>query len=1035
MRDHLTTQMWRWPRGRRMNLNRLPAVAALAALALASPLAMPVLAQAPISYAAQVLTNNPWGYWRLNETADPSTGTLVAMDSSTNHLNGTYGTDIQNGFDSVQGPRPPAFPGFEANNFAVTGTAGDTNSYVAVPVGNLRTNTVTFTAWLYPSGAQINWTGILMERGATAPQVEAGIGFNDKGMLAYTWNGNSTWSFDSGLVIPLNQWSFVAVAIGPNQATFYLDYVDPTTGTNFYGSSVNATPQLVQDCGTNLWHICMDFTDGSRNFVGSIDEVAVFTQTLSSSQIAALFAAGLGISEVAPAISQAPAAKTVYAGRTVHFSAGVSGSPAPTLQWQVQLAGSSGFTDLTNSATVSGATNAVLVLSNLSLTNAGDYRVVASNPAGTATSAAATLTVLAAPTLTGYANAVYTNGPVVYWRLNEDYTQTNAVDLMGDMMGTYGAVADWGLDSPAGAIYGPISPAFPGFETTNSAVETSGDGVNPSWVTVPTPPLSTNAGTFIVWINPAIAPEPDYAGLFLVARDWTPPGLSFNTGGELGYHWNLDGTLTFQSGLVPPVAQWSMVALVIEPTMGTLYMGTGGVLTNVVNVVAHDVESGWGLNAQIGCDYGDTAEIFEGVIDEVAMFDKALSFDQINTLYGVALGKTLPAPPQFAVQPASSVLYAGFTATFTSIVTGRSPLSYQWNKGPVALTNGVNVSGATTNTLVLSNITAADAGTYTLVVTNSDGSATSSAVTLTVEPRSPAYVAAVLSLDPIAYWRFNEMNDPSTGTVVAYDYVGGFSGTYLAAAQDGFNGVAGPRPADGFAFFEPNNTALFTTGGLDQSWVTAPQPTLNANTATFTMWVYPEGAQTAWAGLFMNRSGDGEGVGYNDQSQLSYTWNDNSTWAYYSGLVIPSNQWSFLAVAIEPSQAILYLANTNGMKTATNAIAQSVEAWGGTATFGDDGGAGRVFNGILDEVALFNYTLSPQQVTNLFAGISVQPAPTLTITRAAGGQITISWQGAGTLQSAPALQAGGTVWTNVGTTNPMTVTPTGKAQFYRVTVP
>ena len=185
----------------------------------------------------------------------------------------------------------------------------------------------------------------------------------------------------------------------------------------------------------------------------------------------------------------------------------------------------------------------------------------------------------------------------------------------------------------------------------------------------------------------------------------------------------------------------------------------------------------------------------------------------------------------------------------------------------------------------------------------------------------------------------------------------------------------------------------------------------------------------------MNRSGDGEGVGYNDQSQLSYTWNDNSTWAYYSGLVIPSNQWSFVAVAIEPSQAILYLANTNGMKTATNAIAQSVEAWGGTATFGDDGGAGRVFNGILDEVALFNYTLSPQQVTNLFAGISVQPVPTLTITRAAGGQFTISWQGAGTLQSAPALQASGTVWTNVGTTSPMTVTPTGKAQFYRVSVP
>ncbi len=183
--------------------------------------------------------------------------------------------------------------------------------------------------------------------------------------------------------------------------------------------------------------------------------------TLSSTEIAALFAASLGINEIPPAISQPPAAKTVYAGRTVHFSAGVSGSPAPILQWQVQLAGSSGFTNLANSDSVSGATNATLVLSNVSVTNARDYRVVASNPAGSATSAVATLTVLAAPTLTGYANAVYTNGPAVYWRLNESASQTNAVDSMGDMMGTYGIAAYWGLDPAAGAIYGPISPAFP----------------------------------------------------------------------------------------------------------------------------------------------------------------------------------------------------------------------------------------------------------------------------------------------------------------------------------------------------------------------------------------------------------------------------------------------------------------------------------------------------------------------------------------------------------------------------------------------
>jgi Concanavalin A-like lectin/glucanases superfamily len=169
---------------------------------------------------------------------------------------------------------------------------------------------------------------------------------------------------------------------------------------------------------------------------------------------------------------------------------------------------------------------------------------------------------------------------------------------------------------------------------------------------------------------------------------------------------------------------------------------------------------------------------------------------------------------------------------------------------------------------------------------------------------------------------------------------------------------------------------------------------------------------------------------------LSYTWNNNSTWNYASGLAIPQNQWSFAAVTIEPSRAILYLGNANQMQTATNAIAHSTEAWGGNVLIGSDGGVARVFNGILDEVALFNYTLSPQQVLDLYHGVSqVSQQPKVNITVAGGSKLTIGWEGSGTLQSTQVLQASGTVWTDVGTTNPMSVTPTGTAQFYRVRVP
>jgi hypothetical protein len=163
--------------------------------------------------------------------------------------------------------------------------------------------------------------------------------------------------------------------------------------------------------------------------------------------------------------------------------------------------------------------------------------------------------------------------------------------------------------------------------------------------------LSTNTATFIAWIKPAVDQEPDLAGILMIDANYREPGFCFSAGGQLGYRWNLDTTGSFESGLVPPANQWSMVALVIEPTMATLYLGTSGSLTNVVNPIPHIIEAAWGLGALIGCDgTQQAARTFQGVIDEVAMFDKALSFDQINSLYGAAINQ---ARPTLSIAPAA----------------------------------------------------------------------------------------------------------------------------------------------------------------------------------------------------------------------------------------------------------------------------------------------------------------------------------------------------------------------------------------------
>ncbi len=89
---------------------------------------------------------------------------------------------------------------------------------------------------------------------------------------------------------------------------------------------------------------------------------------------------------------------------------------------------------------------------------------------------------------------------------------------------------------------------------------------------------------------------------------------------------------------------------------------------------------------------------------------------------------TPAVPPTIQTQPRSVTVTAGGTATFSVTATGTAPLAYQWKR------NGVNIAGATSATLTLVNVTEAQAGTYTVVVSNAAGSVTSVAVNLTVLP-------------------------------------------------------------------------------------------------------------------------------------------------------------------------------------------------------------------------------------------------------------------------------------------------------------
>src|SRR5215472_20439 len=96
--------------------------------------------------------------------------------------------------------------------------------------------------------------------------------------------------------------------------------------------------------------------------------------------------------------------------------------------------------------------------------------------------------------------------------------------------------------------------------------------------------------------------------------------------------------------------------------------------------------------------------------------------------------------PGITTQPASQTVTAGQTATFTVTATGTAPLSYQWQK------NGANIAGATSSSYTTPVTTTSDSGsTFDVVVSNTAGSATSNAATLTV---NPAPVAPTIITQP-----------------------------------------------------------------------------------------------------------------------------------------------------------------------------------------------------------------------------------------------------------------------------------------------
>ncbi len=137
---------------------------------------------------------------------------------------------------------------------------------------------------------------------------------------------------------------------------------------------------------------------------------------------------------------------------------------------------------------------------------------------------------------------------------------------------------------------------------------------------------------------------------------------------------------------------------------------------------------------------------------------------------------------------------------------------------------------------------------------------------------------------------------------------------------------------------------------------------LNSNTVTITCWVKAKPTQNPWAPFVFARGGTTTtGIGFGDDLGLRYHW-DGSQWWWNSGLTLPTEVWTHVALVVTPSSATIYM---NGVGS-TNNVAHNPEAFDTPLLLGwDPNSNARRLNGLIDEVAIWNKALTQEEIREL----------------------------------------------------------------------
>jgi alpha-tubulin suppressor-like RCC1 family protein/subtilisin family serine protease len=499
----------------------------------------------------------------------------------------------------------------------------------------------------------------------------------------------------------------------------------------------------------------------------------------------------------APVLGSPSATVTRFVGEYFSLYVSATSSTPMTFQWQKD------GVNLVDGNGIYGATTQSLSFSSARSSDAGQYRLLATNVGGTTTSSASVVTITTPPApiiITQPANrSIYLGqyfelyvgvqyaGPATYqWQRSTDagLTFTAILGATSNYYNFYNAQA-----AQAGQYRVVVTNAG-GTTTSQTATVT---------VSTPPPPVfQTQPVNRTGYLGDSISLYASVVDTGTATYQWqqsTDGGVTFTD--ITGATWN---SLYIDNAQTRHIGQYRLavtnaggttysnvvtVALTAPPppVFSNHPTGTTVPAGNTVYLYGRATGSGlityqWqkdGVNLiDGGSIYGATSNYLyvytTGTVHSGQYRLIATNAGGSVTSNAATVTVTAPPAPTISTPPSSRTVVAGTSTNFFVSASGVG-LTYQWQKDGVNMVNNTRISGATTSYLQIMNTQASDAGSYRVIVSNDGGSVTSAAAVLTITvPLPPTFLAHPTDLIVLQGSQFSLSGSASGSGSVTYQW-------------------------------------------------------------------------------------------------------------------------------------------------------------------------------------------------------------------------------------------------------------------------